>query len=179
MPSAEAPAAKPHPRGLQFSRGALLAAISVLALVCAALNNPTGFWAGAIGVTLVLMLLTAGLAVIYRTGSARVFAVGFLLFGCVYGSLGFLAKHNLVPLQDPTDAAAQWAFERWHVPTWETMQTGGRGRSNNEMGSAFRYSLRFKETFHSSVAILMSFVGGLLAHAVKATERRKSESGSR
>src|SRR5215217_7641227 len=77
---------QPRPRGLQFTLAAMLAATTWVALLCVALATPTRFWSETMIVMVLVAVLTSVLAIVYRGGRTRAFAVGFLVF-----TLGFLA----------------------------------------------------------------------------------------
>src|SRR5262245_33810374 len=73
--------ASPCPSTLQFRLGTALIAMIAVAVACAGLARPTPLWAGTLLSLALLSLLSNLLILIYRSGPARAFAVGFLIFG--------------------------------------------------------------------------------------------------
>src|SRR6516164_5544785 len=70
---------KPH-----VSIGQLLVLMVPIAIGLCAITNPSAFWEGTVFVLTVILLLTAIVGVIYRSGGARAFWLGFSVFawGC-------------------------------------------------------------------------------------------------
>ncbi len=120
MPSSSAPAAAPRPRQFQFTLATLLITMAWVGFLCLALRQPTAFWLGAMFLLTLLIMLVSVLVAVYRTGRARAFAIGFLVFG-----VGYLACLTLVAggLSDlllrgwtPVQGASVWLFDRLHPP---------------------------------------------------------------
>jgi len=109
----------PRRLGLQFTLRRLLLAIAAIAFACVALRAPTAFWSGVVLSAILLGLLTSILFIVYRTGRARAFAIGFLVFGggCLVslalleGSLGNGQGIHRTPIHHGFDLL----FTRLHV----------------------------------------------------------------
>ena len=69
---------------LQFSLFRLFAAITFLAIVCAALVDESKVLASLIYTTVVILLFSAPVGIVYRRGADRAFWIGFAIFGCTY-----------------------------------------------------------------------------------------------
>ena len=190
-----APVPEPRPRrsGLQFTLASLLLAMTSVALLCVALARPTRFWSEALVLLVLAALLTSVLAIVYRSGRTRAFAVGFLVF-----TLGFLAalvsRERL--FRDPRFGSGSDEFISSHVGTWlftkihpnnyqpvtgmpgmgmggGLMPGGGMMMSGpGPMMLIPKYDRdRFLEIVHAASALLAGVLGGLVAQALYATRR--------
>jgi hypothetical protein len=81
-------------RNWQFSLLTLLLAMAGVALICLALRSPNELWATAVFAAVLLSLGFAALAAVYRSGSVRAFAIGFLVLGAGYWGLVLLAERE-------------------------------------------------------------------------------------
>ncbi|HZN34090.1 MAG TPA: hypothetical protein VFB80_09735 [Pirellulaceae bacterium] len=104
-----------RPRGLQFTLAALLAAMTIAALFCVALARPTRFWSELVVLLVVVALLTSIPAIVYRSGRARAFAIGFLVF--TLGFLLALVSRELL-FRTPRYGYPNDAFLSSHLGTW-------------------------------------------------------------
>jgi hypothetical protein len=132
------------PRRFQFSLVMLLALTGWAAIVCLALKTPTPIWAAVVFLLTFVAALAGGLGIIYRTGRARVFAVGFFS-GCLsYAACLFITEKQIGGDQQavgqtanvsemPTTAFANWLFDRMH-PESASMMGGMMGGG---MGGGF------------------------------------------
>jgi hypothetical protein len=101
--------------GWQFSLGTLLVAVVFVAVTCVALKAANEIWAGVASIVAVGSLLVAVLVVIYRTGRARAFAVGFAVFGTGY----LFVSSGDTP--DVADAHCQLPTTRWAIGLYTLM----------------------------------------------------------
>jgi len=101
--------------GWQFSLGTLLVAVSWVAVTCVALRTANEIWAGVASIIAVGALLFAVLVIIYRTGRARAFAVGFAVFGTGY----LFVSSGDTP--DVADAHCQLPTTRWAIGLYTLM----------------------------------------------------------
>jgi len=171
--------------------------MTLAALFCVALARPTRFWSEAVVLLVLVGLPTSVPAIVYRTGPARAFAVGFLVF-----TLGFLAalisRERL--FRDPGGRASD-QFLSSHLGTWlfakihpnndqpATSMTGlgmsigfdsGTGSTITMVpGSGMTMTLpkydraRFMEIVHAGCALLAGIAGGLLTQLLHATRKRE------
>jgi len=129
------------PRRFQFSLVMLLALTGWAAIVCLALKTPTPPWAAAVYLLTMFATLAGGLGILYRTGRARVFAVGFFA-GCLsYGACLFVTEKNFfgrAPNESemPTTTFASWLFDRMH-PESASMMGGMMGGGMGGMGGGY------------------------------------------
>ena len=73
------------PRGWwQFSLFTLLLAMTWMGLVCVALVSPRELWTALVYVVAIGSILVASLCIVFRTGRARAFAVGYVIFAATY-----------------------------------------------------------------------------------------------
>lgn len=125
------------PRGFQFSIVKLLTLIGGVAIVCVALKSPSPVWAAALFMLAMLAALASGLAILYRTGRARVFAVGFFA-GCLgYATCLFVTEKHFGGQfgnenQLPTTEFAKWLFPKLHPDSVNPY--GGMGGYGGGMG---------------------------------------------
>jgi hypothetical protein len=106
-------------RGFQFSLVKLLALTGWAAIVCVALRTPTPVWAAVVFLLAMVATLAGGLGILFRSGRARTFAVGFFA-GCLGYAVclfvvekhfgGQFANEN----EMPTTQLASWLFQRLH-----------------------------------------------------------------
>ena len=137
------PEARP-PRRFQFSLVMLLALTGWAAILCLALKTPTPLWAAVVFLLTFLAAVAGGLGILYRTGRARVFAVGFFV-GCLsYATCLFITEKQFGGDQQalgqtgnggemPTTAFASWLFDRMH-PESASMMGGMMGGGGGFMG---------------------------------------------
>jgi hypothetical protein len=147
-----------RPAIIQFTLGSLFLVMTWLATVCIGLNTPNRLWAAVAGCLTLLALLTAVLASIYATGSARAFAVGFAVFG-----LGFLlCLHRFdgyaPQLAHPTGEAL---FQTIHSDEWSPIAAALRARPPTRV--VFDARDRFLEIYKSAVTVLVAMLGGVIA----------------
>jgi hypothetical protein len=130
-------------RGFQFSLVMLLALTGWAAIVCLALKTPTPVWAAVVFLLTMLATLAGGLGILYRTGRARVFAVGFFA-GCLsYASCLFITEKHFGgqvanESEMPTTTFASWLFDRLHPHSASMMggmMGGGMGGGYGGSGS--------------------------------------------
>jgi hypothetical protein len=178
---------------LQFTLAALLAAMTQAALFCVALARPTRFWSEAMVLLVLAALLTSVLAIVYRSGPTRAYAVGFLVF-----TLGFLAalisrerlfrdpRYGLGGDEFISSHLGSWLFATIHadndqpVAQMPGMGMGGMPPSGGMMMSGpgppmmmvSKYDRdRFMEIVHAASALLAGALGGLVAQVLYATRR--------
>ena len=146
---------------VQFSLGTLLLLMTWLAVVCIALSRPSAWWSGFVAFVNILAILSAALVAIYAPGSARAFAVGFVLFGggyyyCLH-RLGEYSPHISI-VKEPTRSALDWVHEA-HVRQFRR----GPARSPlDEFVDTYNYSV---EVVQSASIMLFAVLGGLLARS--------------
>jgi hypothetical protein len=137
------------PRGFQFSIVKLLALIGWVAIVCVALKQPTPVWAAAMFLLAMLAVLASGLAILFRAGRARVFAVGFFA-GCLgYATCLFVTEKHFGGQfgnenQLPTTQFANWMFQKVHpdsVYPYGGMGGFGGGMGGGGMGGGGMFSV--------------------------------------
>jgi hypothetical protein len=187
----------PRRRGLQFTLAALLAAMTFVALLCVGLATPTRFWSETILLAVLVALLTSVLAIVYRGGRTRAFAVGFLVF-----TLGFLAalvcRERL--FQDPRYGGGNDEFISSHLGSWlfvkihpnnyrPSTETPGMGMGGGTFGGGMmsggfgtpmpmmiaKYDRdRFSEIVHAACAVLAGVLGGMVAQMLYATRRERT-----
>ncbi len=74
--------------------GLLMRVTAVFAVGMAALFNSSAAWATIMTLSMTILLLLAGIAVVYRTGRCRAGWIGFLIFGWGYILLSVLQEHS-------------------------------------------------------------------------------------
>jgi len=184
-------------RHFQFRFGTLLIVLAWFALASAAVAMPTPFWAGALLSATLLALLTSLLVIIYREGRTRAFAVGFLVFASGYLICTLVLNRSLRGFDNdlpiPTGQAAFWAYRQLHDHKRKstTVYVGGNFGSaavaadggsvalgGTTAAPAPRvvtvpiYNLMdFVEITNSAVAMLLGFVGGIVAQFLYLTRR--------
>jgi hypothetical protein len=127
------------PRGFQFSLLKLLVVTGWAAIVCIALKTPTPAWAAAVFLLAFLAALASGLGILYRTGRARVFAVGFFA-GCLsYGACLFITEKHFGGQfgnenEMPTTQFASWLFGKLHPDSINYYGSGGMGGMGGGIG---------------------------------------------
>ena len=191
--SAPVPDPRPRRSGLQFTLASLLMAMTSVALLCVALARPTRFWSEAMVLLVLAALLTSVLAIVYRSGRTRAFAVGFLVF-----TLGFLAalisrerlfrdpRYGLGGDEFISSHLGSWLFATIHADNNQPVaQMPGMGMGGGLMpGGGMMMSGpgpmmlipkydrdRFVEIIHAASALLAGVLGGLVARALYATRR--------
>jgi hypothetical protein len=133
MSSSSAPASAARPRQFQFTLATLLITMAWVGFLCLALRQPTAFWLGLMFLLTLLIMLVSVLVVVYRTGRARAFATGFLVFGVGYLTCLTLVAGGLSDVMlrgwTPVQGASVWLFDRLHppkvVPATAAMGPGG------------------------------------------------------
>ena len=125
----------------------LLAVTGWAAIVCIALKSPTPVWAAVVFLLTFLAGLAGGLGVLYRTGRARVFAVGFFA-GCLsyaacllitekrFGGDRQFNGQTANESEMPTTTFASWLFDQMH-PESASMMGGMMGGGMGGMGGGF------------------------------------------
>ena len=137
-------------------------------------------------------LLTSVLAIVYRSGRTRAFAVGFLVF-----TLGFLAalvsrerlfrdpRYGLGGDEFISSHLGSWLFATIHADNNQPVaQMPGMGMGGMQMSGGMMMSGpgpmilipkydrdRFMEIVHATSALLAGVLGGLVAQALYATRR--------
>jgi len=103
------------PGRIAFTLAALLAVMTLAALFCVALARPTRFWSELVVLLVLVGLLTSVPAIVYRTGPARAFAVGFLVFTLGFFLAALISRERL--FRDPGGRASD-QFVSSHLGTW-------------------------------------------------------------
>jgi len=157
-----------QPRGFQFRIATLLILMVWAGLVCAGLRTPTRLWSGIISfLTLFVVLLVATVA-IYRTGSQRAMAVGYILF-CV-GYLAYLMvlsgtlTNGLESEWTPSGGAFGVIFEHLHL-----------GDASIVLAISPPYYLNRNEFIviaNHAFACVLGLAGAIIAQILYATQRR-------
>lgn len=125
-----------RPRRFQFSLVGLLLATGWVALLCIALKTPTAAWCGALFLLAGIATLASVLGIIYQTGRARAFAIGYCLFSFGYAASLFLVEREMgngqftTESKLPTTQFAEWLFSRVHKDS----ATGGYGGMGGGLG---------------------------------------------
>ena len=128
-----------NPRGFQFSLLKLLTVTGWAAIVCVALKTPTPAWAATVFLLAFLAALASGLGILYRTGRARAFAVGFFA-GCLsYAACLFITEKHFGgqfanESEMPTTQFASWLFGKLHPASTNYMYGSGMGGMGGGMG---------------------------------------------
>jgi hypothetical protein len=188
-------------RGFQFRFGTLLIVLLWFALASAAVAMPTSFWAGVLLSATLLALLASVLVIIYREGRTRAFAVGFLVFASGYLLCTLMLNRSLRDFDNdlpiPTGRAAFWAYRQLHAHKRQTttVYAGGNFSSAPAVsadggtvtfgGSVAAPAPRvvavpiysfmdFVEIANSATAMLLGFVGGIMAQLLYLTKRSDS-----
>jgi hypothetical protein len=96
---------KPH-----VSIGQLLVLMVPIAIGVCAITNPSAFWEGTVFVLTLILLFTAIVGVLYRSGSARAFWIGFSVFGwgCLLLSSGISLEFRSVGRQATSYSTYYW-----------------------------------------------------------------------
>jgi hypothetical protein len=155
----------------RFSIRTLIALVTLAAVGCAALANPTDLWASAVFSGTLLILAAALLAAIARRS---VGAVGFIACGAAY--LGLIlapgAETNVVPHLLTSKGLVELE-KSWHPPPQPTSVPAnaptvippGQGpffaSFTNDIFAT--WGSRFQRIGHCLFALLFAAVGGLLA----------------
>jgi hypothetical protein len=127
------------PRGFQFSLMKLLALTGWAAIVCIALKTPTPVWAAVVFLLALLAALAGGLGILYRTGRARAFAVGFFA-GCLgYAACLFITEKHFGGQfanenEMPTTQLASWLFGKLHPDSLNPYGSGMGGMGGGGFG---------------------------------------------
>jgi hypothetical protein len=193
------------PRGFQFSIVKLLALIGGVAIVCVALRTPTTVWAAVVFLLAMIGALAGGLGILFRTGRARAFAVGFFA-GCVGYAACLLVIEKRIggQLGDeremPTTQLASWMFGLLHPQStggyigmggggFDGMSSFGGGSSDMSgmsksgpggppppVAIPVYYQLtHFVVIVHSALAVLLGLAGGVIAQCFYTAKRELSE----
>lgn len=176
--------------GLRFSLRWLFGIVSFVALGCGLLIYATSLLSRLTFTLLLVGLMAAVLAAVFRAGERRAFWVGFAGFGFAYIWLicgSWQAPSGNGPLRDSlaTTAALKWCREKVPRTTSLTvsaqspggMMAGGMGMGEGMMPSAGMMSnapvianvsgppdwIDFSTTGHSLFAFLLAALGGIVA----------------
>jgi hypothetical protein len=153
----------------QFSLLTLLIAMTWVGLVCVALCSPSELWTGLIFVLAVGSLLVASLCIVYRTGRARAFAVGFVIFGTTYLYV------SMGDTPDVADAHTQLPTTRWGIALY-TLLHGDKVQTSTGVGPI--YSAPFVYSAPRPVTTLSPPPAGMIIESVVATTAATSGSAS-
>ena len=177
-------------RLLQFSLRSLLVATVLIALGCAALLNATPVCASLVLSATLGVLVVAILGSIYRTGRTRAFWLGMAIVGWAYLWLARQPDDSLRPLSDPrarfleqgplvTTLLLQQAYIdvlrllRPPPPPSEFVIEGSYAMVRVAPQS-YPTQTDFITVGHSLWALLLGFLGGLLARWFYATRQTRS-----
>src|SRR5262245_21562855 len=137
---------------MRYRLSTLLVAMAWVGLVCLALRSPSYWWSGVMFALLVLSLLTSVLVVIYRSGTSRAMAIGFLIFTAGYLSVerGYwpATPHGM---SLPIDSLVNWSFAALHG-------------DNNALPAQVGWErlMGYRSTCVSSSAIIVGMVGAII-----------------
>ncbi len=169
----------------QFSVFGLLVLVAFVSVACAAMVYASLWWASICLTCAVIAQLVAVLAVVYRHGSARAFWVGFALLGWGYLLLTFapgLDRHigqrlvttKLLAFLQPKlqrtpiyGNASELALYPGKDPLMTVTETG------TYYAPAPQWD-HFQQAGHSLMAILIGFLGGLLARYFYSTREPRA-----
>jgi hypothetical protein len=149
---------------MRYRLSTLLVAMVWVGLVCLALRSPNHWWSGGLFAVLVLVLLTAVLIAIYRSGPWRAMALGFVVFGAGYL---LVEQINFWPggaATLPTEDGIDWFFVALHG------KSRGEPFADLEDMQEHQFYESRQNAFHgiciSSLAIVVGMVGGIIAQAL-------------
>ena len=127
--------------------------VLVAAIACAALRGGDWFWARAMFSVTAVIMLSAILAAIYRTGATRACWIGFALFGWAYLLSEFLPASRLVEHHLPSTQVDAWLREY----SSETSLAYGV-----DLGGGRVVVTSFQQILHSIFALICAVVGGFV-----------------
>jgi hypothetical protein len=158
----------------QFRIVTLLAAMFAVGLVCVALRTPTALWSGLVQIAFLLALGTCGLLIVYREGRTRAFAAGFVVFamGTVLLRVALMVI-ALPPMWSPPifgDDLADWLFLKIHPDNLTNI-----GSVHESIMQRTFQPEHFKQIVECAVAALLGIIGGVIAQALYATQRRDTD----
>ena len=154
--------------GLRFSIAHLLAAVALIGVGLVALNAPNPVTAGLLTLATIGALLTAVLGVIYRTGEARAFWLGVVVFGGAYFAIAFSSALPAAELwlREPLKAVRR-AFWTTSVPAGQTTLPQGKDSAYDEAAHGWltwpAWDGGFGATAHCFANWLWALMGGAMA----------------
>jgi hypothetical protein len=146
------------PHMLQFRIATLFILIAWVGAICAGLTSPFLVWTRIVSGLTVLSVLTAVLLILYRCGSIRAMAVGYVTF-----SAGFLFDMYL------------WESVDWpYMPPWYEQASIAlllyKSMHSDSVNSSSPELYHFAKVFHQALATLIGLLGSLLAQYLYATQ---------
>jgi hypothetical protein len=168
--------------GIRFSLASVLILFAVIGVAIVALNPPTQLKADLLKVATVCILLTALLAAINLSCSARPFWIGFALFGWFYFVVAFTAA--LPAIRHPIEGQLRTVRNAvWGTRVTAPMSQLGQPQSgfdvfyDHKAGQiltvpAWEYG--FGEAAHCLVDLALAFAGGFIGRALAARGGRQT-----
>ncbi len=155
---------------MQYSVLSMLVALSVAALLCAALIDPCDLWAdGITSLTMGLLLYFCLLAI--GRPSVRPFCFGFLTAGCMYFLLVLGQSFDVNQEDLLTDRAIHWLSAVLHKDLRDTdslmdailmsRSSLGPGRPSNDQIIAFTKYVALQRIGHCGWTLVLATIGGL------------------
>lgn len=173
---------------MQFSIRELLIVVTIIAIGCAALTFASDGWRIAVDTITFFIVMTAGVVAIVGTDARRVFAIGFLVFGCGYfGVLWLQNTWHDIPTE--FDARARLPSSKllltWYnaiaVPTEsdDPMALFGAGGGFAPAMPATRTVISppidtFMHIGHTLVMLMLGYLGGHFARFVYLRRMRET-----
>ena len=151
-------------RSFRFSIAGLMGLVLLAAIGSAGVANPSGPWSGVLYLLTRAVLCLAVVGAICRTGSERVWWLGFASFGWIYVGLPFGSFYHSQRL--PTHALSEMLGSWIALPPAQNP-----GVSDEETRELFKVT-------HSVWAMLAASLGGLLASAIFGNPVTTQQEGS-
>ncbi len=176
----------PQRNRLRFTLRGLFAVVTVAAIGCAALANPTDLWASVVLSGTLGLLIIALLVAVARRGAARVGANGFALCGCAYLGLilapgaGTNIVPNLVTSKVLVEAESKWppavSLDKLIAAISRRVQPGSLKPIWISTASyTDRQTSPFQRIGHSLFALLFAIVGSVVTRWLWAGEARTDD----
>jgi len=141
---------------MRFRLRTLLIVLAWVGLVCVAVRQPTWYWALAVFFSAAIALATSALAIIYRRGQTRAFAVGFLLLGGSIFVLLLLPTDSRLSPKGNVDQIGMLLFQQIHPQAKDLAPLFG-----------------LHTIVNSVVVILLGVMGGAIAQVIHAAPQKE------